>query len=431
MINSLFLRVYLSALVFSFAVFFLMMFVLNVFIFDTQLINDSKTIQQTIEKGLQHKNPKTWQDEIEIYNALETELTLSLISWDSLSDQERKKLSQAKDHRVISDNTLGQKDLYTLALLKNSKQWVLKIDETDNDGDESTYDWLDLAISFFLIFSSLAFALFLLVRKLTQPIDHLVHVATRLGDGEWDARANNKLLPPMDTLAIGFNHMADELKNIMQEQQILIGAIPHELRSPLARIRFSLDLSRTHTSVDDLRKNIEKIDGYVDEMQLTVDEILELNRLQNQQRVETSSFEICTLLEQLQHQHKIELPEIKLMVECDNPQQVSGNESLIKRAINNVLSNAQCYAKTTIKIVVNQTENQTSITISDDGAGIEEDKRSEVFTPFSTLDNSRNRKTAGIGLGLAIVKLIMKKHGGDVRVNRSKNLGGARFELLW
>jgi two-component system sensor histidine kinase RstB len=141
----------------------------------------------------------------------------------------------------------------------------------------------------------LAFALFILIRKLTKPIHHLTTVADRLGQGDLSARADSNLSPPMDTLAKGFNSMAEQLDETLKEQQILIGAIPHELRSPLARVRFALDVTRNHNSVDALRKDIENIDGYVDEMQNTVDEILELNRLQNQHGVVSSEFDICNL----------------------------------------------------------------------------------------------------------------------------------------
>ncbi len=159
----------------------------------------------------------------------------------------------------------------------------------------------------------LAFALFLLVRKFTKPILHLTTVAEKLGQGDLTTRADNHLLPPMNTLASGFNTMADQLNETLQEQQILIGSIPHELRSPLGRIRFALDMTRKHTSVDALREDIERIDGYADEMEDTVNEILELNRLQNQSQIETSPFELCPLLKRLVKQQQNEEADASLL----------------------------------------------------------------------------------------------------------------------
>jgi signal transduction histidine kinase len=431
MINSLFLRVYLSAIAFLLVIFFLLMFVLNYFVYDKQLIEDSISLQHTIEKGLADKDPPSWENEVKTYNALEKDFSLSLVTWNSLSEKERAQLEQAKDHRIISQNTLGEKDLYTLSKLKGSSHWVLKISEANDDGDESTKDWIDLALVFSMIFFSLAFTLFLLIRKLTKPVDHLVSVAAKLGKGERQARARDDLPPPMNTLARGFNHMAEELNETLLEQQVLIGAIPHELRSPLGRIRFALDLSRSSKTAEALREDIEAIDGYVDDMQEAVDEILELNRLQNQAGVEASKFDLCELINaQIEH-NTANTEDLKFSVDCQLlPNSVSGNASLLKRAIENLLGNARRYAKANIHIKVWQDNTKTHIRVDDDGIGIPDDKLSEVFTPFLTLDQSRNRSKGGIGLGLSIVKIIMKKHQGDVLAGHS-DMGGACFELFW
>jgi signal transduction histidine kinase len=429
--NSLFLRIYLGSLLFIIVFFFLLMFILNYFFYSKNLIDYSKELQQTIELGLDNKDPKFWQNEIKIYNRLEKDHDLSLIPWESLSKEEQKKLAQSKDHRIISDNIPGQKDLHTLSKLKGSSQWILKIDERDDDGNESTTDWLNIVIPFLLLFSSLAVTLFLLIRKLTRPIKHLVETASKLGKGEWQVRANKNLPPPMNTLAQGFNNMADALNDTLQEQQTLIGAIPHELRSPLGRIRFALDMSRDKKSIRELRKDIEIIDGYVDEMQTTVDEILELNRLQNQQAVQLSELDICKLLNAQLRQHKEYTTGIEFSIDCQLAgKNISGNESLLNRAIDNLLNNAKRYAKSRIQIKAWHENNKTHIQVDDDGKGIPNDKLTTVFTPFSTLDQSRNRGTGGIGLGLSIVKIIMKKHQGDVQASRNEQ-GGARFELFW
>jgi signal transduction histidine kinase len=438
MINSLFLRLYLGAMAFLVVTFFLLMFVLNYLVFDKKLIEFSSDRQQIIEKGLKNKAPKDWVNEVAVYNALETDYTLSLVSWGSLSEEQKKQLEQAKDHRIISENTLGQNNLYTLAILKGSAQWVLKIDEADSDGNDSTPDWLNLGVLFFLMFSSLAVSLFFLIRRLTRPIGHLEKIALKLGDGDWKVRADKDLLPPLDTLAKGFNHMADALNHTLQEQQVLIGAIPHELRSPLGRIRFALDMSRNTKTIKELRKDIEKIDNYVDDMQTTVDEILELNRLQSQQFVDVSPIDVCSIIDTRVTQQKEITPDISLSVDCslfiNNKKllnnKILGNASLLNRAIENLLNNAGRFAKNHIQVTVWQENNKTTIRVDDDGDGIAEEKLSTLFIPFSTINQSRNRNTGGIGLGLSIVKSIMKKHQGKVIASRNPK-GGARFEISW
>ena len=192
-------------------------------------------------------------------------------------------------------------------------------------------------------------------------------------------------------------------------------------------------MTRNHKTVEALHQDMEKLDGYVDEMENVVDEILELNRLQNQSKstaIITESFDLCGLLHALVEPYNDQVSKLKIEIDCDTAFTASGNAALIKRAISNVLSNAQRYANRKISIKVTQYNGDTLVSIDDDGIGIEEEKTNQVFAPFFTLDNSRNRKTGGIGLGLAIVKLIMKKHQGVAIVSHSE-LGGARFELRW
>jgi signal transduction histidine kinase len=234
----------------------------------------------------------------------------------------------------------------------------------------------------------------------------------------------------MNTLATGFNSMAERLHDTIQEQQILIGAIPHELRSPLGRVRFALDLTRNRDTVEQLREDIDNIDRYVDDMQLAVDEILELNRLQNKQTVESNCIALCPLVNDLVRHHQSHTSSIILDLQCDNALKVVGNASLLRRAVQNVIENAARHARSKINVKVWQQDSKTYIQVDDDGEGIPADKIDSIFVPFLTLDSSRNRKSGGIGLGLALVRIIMTKHGGNVAATQSM-MGGACFTLSW
>lgn len=425
--NSLFLRIYLSALAFSVVTFFTVLFMANNLFFKDLLGDSSQQLYQSISQSLATKDKSTWQSEVKIYNSLVTDFTLSLITVDAISNKEKQDLLDAKSGQILSDNTIGRVDLYALYTLADSK-WILKIDEDDDRGND-TANTLDAILFFLLLMLPLAFALYFLVRKLTKPIQHLTTVAKKLGQGDLSVRADHHLPPPMNTLATGFNTMADQLDETLQEQQVLIGAIPHELRSPLAKIRFALDMTRKQNNVEALRENIENMDAYVDEMQQAIDEILELNRLQDHSKNERSNFKLCSLIGLLTESLTTESSNISFTIDCDEVT-TTANGVLIKRALQNVLSNAQRHAKSAIHIKAWQEASETIIQIDDDGKGIPSKKYNEVFMPFATLDSSRNRKTGGIGLGLSIVKMIMKKHHGKISASQSE-LGGARFELRW
>jgi len=91
---------------------------------------------------------------------------------------------------------------------------------------------------------------------------------------------------------------------------------------------------------------------------------------------------------------------------------------------------AEAHAQTRIRITAEQVDSQIRIHVDDDGIGIPEEERENVFTAFTRLDRSRDRTTGGYGLGLAIARLVLEMHGGTASAAASP-LGGARFTLAW
>src|SRR5690606_35303392 len=99
-------------------------------------------------------------------------------------------------------------------------------------------------------------------------------------------------------------------------------------------------------------------------------------------------------------------------------------------ALSNLLVNAARYAAKRIRIEFDARDDVYTLAVEDDGPGIPEDRRSEVFKAFARLDDSRSRGTGGYGLGLAIVARIAALHGGEARAAPS-SLGGARIVIAW
>ena len=100
-----------------------------------------------------------------------------------------------------------------------------------------------------------------------------------------------------------------------------------------------------------------------------------------------------------------------------------------ERAISNVIMNAIRYGKKKINVTVKKDAENLLIIIEDNGNGIPEDRRNEMFKPFARLDKSRNSKTGGIGLGLSIVQEVIHQHGGEVVLLSSKKLGGLKVQI--
>ena len=111
---------------------------------------------------------------------------------------------------------------------------------------------------------------------------------------------------------------------------------------------------------------------------------------------------------------------------------VQAERKYLHRVVQNLVGNAVRYCDSTVVISggVNA-QGMAYVSVEDDGAGIAEADREKVFEAFSRLDDSRTRASGGYGLGLSIVSRIAYWFGGRVEVDRSPELGGARFTMQW
>ena len=116
---------------------------------------------------------------------------------------------------------------------------------------------------------------------------------------------------------------------------------------------------------------------------------------------------------------------VKIKILCDEGDiKILGKEQALRRAVTNIVGNACRYGKK-VEIGVSKGRHYVVIVVDDNGPGIPEDKREDVFRAFYRLENSRNKETGGIGLGLAITKDIITSHGGKIELEDSP-LGGLR-----
>ena len=103
-------------------------------------------------------------------------------------------------------------------------------------------------------------------------------------------------------------------------------------------------------------------------------------------------------------------------------------ETLVRRALRNLIGNAILYGKTA-DISVEKSGDKLMIYVDDDGPGIPEKTIDSMFEPFSRGDASRNRATGGSGLGLTLARAIARDHGGDIILKNREN-GGLRATLM-
>jgi len=255
-------------------------------------------------------------------------------------------------------------------------------------------------------------------RRLTAPIGALAAGAERLG--------RDPSAPPLEihgsaevTAAVrAFNEMQERLSQYVDDRTGMIGAIAHDLRTPLTRMRF-----RIESAPEEVRA---KLAGDIDQMDAMVSATLAFVRDASRPR-ERVKLEIASLVESIMD----EAAETGADSSAEAAERVvvDGDPVALRRLITNLVDNALKFGTAARGRVFTQ-DGMAIVEIEDNGPGIAKDQIEHAFEPFRRLETSRNRDTGGIGLGLAVVRAIARGHGGDVLLGPARGGGlNARLRL--
>ncbi|CZF81797.1 Sensor protein RstB [Grimontia celer] len=274
----------------------------------------------------------------------------------------------------------------------------------------------------FLIYSSW------LIWFLSRRVRVLQRVTADFAKGDLNVRAPTNSGSKVGKLNESFNDMADKISQLITSNRSLTQAVAHDLRTPIFRIQWQAEIIKDEVTSRDLKDKVASIVEDTEEMEQLVNELLYFAKIGRQDQSLTKE----ALPAEPFIQHLVErLPnrqnrEIEVIIEPDIS--LLADKPLLKRAIENILTNAVRYAESTVKLICQQNGNTTQIIVEDDGPGIPEEYRESVFEPFFSVDPSRNKTNMGHGLGLAIVKLIVEKHDGHAVFEESAK-GGAKLIL--
>ncbi|MEP7350063.1 MAG: HAMP domain-containing sensor histidine kinase [Sphingorhabdus sp.] len=252
------------------------------------------------------------------------------------------------------------------------------------------------------------------VRRVSKPLEQLTRGVQHIGlAGETGPLAREG---PGDIrqLIDAFNAMQSRVSTLLGEKDVMLGAIGHDLKTPLAALRV-----RVESVEDDAER--EKMAATIDEMVTILDDILTLARLgksgETSQRTDIGAL-VGSVAEEFSD---------AVLVEPDQRIIANIRPVLLRRALRNLIGNAITYGKNA-SISLRPLANSLQIEIEDTGPGIAPDIIDAVFEPFARAENSRSRSTGGSGLGLTIARAIARNHGGDVRLE-NRDGGGLRAIL--
>lgn len=267
-----------------------------------------------------------------------------------------------------------------------------------------------------------------LVRHTMTPLYKLQNAASAIASGNYTQRAAVETADEIGALALNFNHMAqsvqhhvNELTATAQRQQLFIGAVTHEFKTPLTCILLNADtLQNTYMSEDEQQKALHSIQTQAEWLECLVQKMLRLLTIDR----EMSFAEISTkeLVERVQASMELPLKEkgISLSVQCEE-QTISADMDLMQSALINLVDNAAKASKAGQEVRINAHENM--IEVVDNGRGIPRDAVQHITEPFFMVDKSRSKKSGGVGLGLALVKEIVRVHNAEIEVNSEEGVG--------
>lgn len=232
-------------------------------------------------------------------------------------------------------------------------------------------------------------------------------------------------------LTSAFNRLLKRLGDTFLAQRQFSASAAHELRTPLAvmRTRFEVFDKNKAPDITEYKETISMARTQIDRLSHVIDLLLEMTELQSAEKSDDISLAelveevICDLTE------VSEKKSVSLIQKPGNAI-VTGSDTLIYRAIYNLVENAIKYNKEggEVSVSIEDDEQFSKVIISDTGPGIAKEDWEKIFEPFFRVDKSRSRMMGGAGLGLALVKEIAVQHGGDVRVADSSD-NGTTIEL--
>ena len=253
----------------------------------------------------------------------------------------------------------------------------------------------------------------LFLRNQIKPIVRLADAAEAFGKGREAPNFRPRGAREVRRAAAAFLEMKIRIERAIEQRTTMLAGVSHDLRTVLTRFKLELALLGDSPEVEAIKKD-------VDEMAAMLEAYLAFARGDTGEQ--SAPTDIAALLEELRLD--IERHGHRATVAFHGPAEVTVRPAAFKRCLANLVSNAARFAST-VAITGHRDHRWLTVTVDDDGPGIPQQMREDVFKPFLRLDDARNQDEGGTGLGLAIARDIARSHGGDITLGASP-MGGLR-----
>ena len=247
------------------------------------------------------------------------------------------------------------------------------------------------------------------LKNQTKPIIKLAEVSEKFGRGEEIEEFRPSGALEIRKAGFEFDRMMRRIKSHLSQRSEMLSGISHDLRTPLTRMKLQTAFINEKDISNKLTEDINEMEKMLNEyLQFTSSSYIEKDEL----------FNLSELIKEIVEKYNNQ----NLTSSINERVYLNGRKNLIKRCINNLIDNALKYGK---KVYVELSKKSTNvfIKIEDDGPGIPEKEYDNVFKPFYKIDKGRAETKSSVGLGLSIASDIIRSHGGNIKLEKSKLKG--------
>lgn len=318
---------------------------------------------------------------------------------------------RSRDRNLMeSGNTQHNRGLLRLTVQTEGDRWITVTGRVRDGGQPIArlLIWQTL-----LIYGAVLLPLLLIARRLSAPLGALAIAANNYRPHDKAGRLEERGPEDVRDLTRAFNDMQTRIGAMLAEKDQMLGAIGHDLRTPLASLRVRVE------SVDDAEERDQMV-ATIEDMNQMLEDILSLARAgadrQPPQRVDLAALAEAVAEDFEAMGADSHFEESERAIVCIHA-------PAIRRAIRNLVDNAIKYGQSA-RVSVIAKDGYALLRVIDTGPGIDPSRIPEMLEPFTRLEQSRNRETGGSGLGLALVRAVMRAEGGELTLsNRAPEQG--------
>lgn len=285
----------------------------------------------------------------------------------------------------------------------------------------------------FMFYAAIALVIMMWLWPLRRDLQRLEHATSTFGNRNWKFNADIGPRSQIHPLAQAFQRMAARIDGLIRSHKDMSHAMSHEIKTPLARMRFEVEVARSATSPEKMAEHLTNINTDITELNAFVTATLDYAILERAEvALNLAEHDFTTILPAVTESvRRTSRTSLALRCEVDPvATRVRCDAHLMETVLRNLVYNALRYAREEVAVRFTiEDDTRYTLSVEDDGPGVPEADRERVFESFVQLDHTPQHKS-GFGLGLAIVQRVVEWHGGSAAVEAAQS-GGARFVVRW